>query len=181
LRRGPLALEGLHRRGRAGGCLFRCELVLGGTGLQLLELQFQLVQKPGLALRAAAIERAPQLLDLQLQMGDQRIGIAVHRQRSRGFNLRLRGAGFGLQIALTHIQDGRLQGCDIIRQVRFVQHHGVVNHRDSQASTDDVQRAPIPPLPDAMSSAGCASQCRRACSRAVPPRWRPRRRAASAR
>ncbi len=57
--------------------LLRRQFVLGRRGLQLLELQLHLLEQPGLALRAAAVELAPQLLDLQLQMGDQRLGAGV--------------------------------------------------------------------------------------------------------
>ena len=40
----------------------------------VLELQLQLIEKPRLALGARAVKLAPQLLDLQLQMRDQRLG-----------------------------------------------------------------------------------------------------------
>jgi hypothetical protein len=72
-RRAP-ALEGPHRglrlrRGALGG-----ELVLGG-GLELLQLQLELVEQPRLALGGRAVEGTPELLDLELLRGDQRLGV----------------------------------------------------------------------------------------------------------
>ncbi len=70
LARRPLALEGLdHGRGRGA---FRRHLVLGRVGLGVLQLHLQLLDEPLLALRARAIERAPQLFDLKPQPCDQR-------------------------------------------------------------------------------------------------------------
>ncbi len=51
----------------------RCQLVLGRSGLEVLQLQIHLLQEARLALRATAVEGAAQLLDLQLEMRDQRI------------------------------------------------------------------------------------------------------------
>ena len=66
----PLAGERRHRRG-LGRCHLGGDLVLGSRALQFLELQLHLIEKPCGALRARPIELARQLLDLQLQMGDQ--------------------------------------------------------------------------------------------------------------
>ena len=71
LARRPLALERPDRL-RLGRRLLRGQLVLGRSRLQVLQLQFHLLEQPRLALRAAAVELAPQLLDLQLEMRDQR-------------------------------------------------------------------------------------------------------------
>ena len=71
LARRPLALERLYRLRPAAACLGR-QLVLGRCRLQIFELKLHLLQQPRLALRAAAIKLAAQLLDLQLEMGDQR-------------------------------------------------------------------------------------------------------------
>src|SRR5439155_20373289 len=61
---------------------------------QVLQLQLHLIQQPGFAFRAAAIELAPELLDLQLEMGDERVRRGVDRQRPGriGFSLYPRGA-----------------------------------------------------------------------------------------
>ncbi len=56
---------GLGRR-QLGG-----ELVLRGRGFQLLELQLQLIEQTPCALRARSVSIPLELLDLQLQMGDQ--------------------------------------------------------------------------------------------------------------
>ncbi len=67
---GPPAREGRHRRGlthrRLGG-----DLVLGGRGLQLFELQLHLIQEPGGALGVWPETLTVELGDLQLQMRDQ--------------------------------------------------------------------------------------------------------------
>jgi hypothetical protein len=49
LARGPLATEARHRRGPGCG-RFGHQLVLGGRGFQLLELQLHLVEQPAAAL-----------------------------------------------------------------------------------------------------------------------------------
>ena len=72
LSRRSLAFEGFDQgRGRRA---FRGQLVLGRVGLGVLQLHFQLIEESLLALRARAIERAPQLFDLQTQPRDQRVG-----------------------------------------------------------------------------------------------------------
>ena len=66
LSRRPPALEGFDDgRGRRA---FGREFVLGRVRLGVLQLHLQLVEKPLLALRAHAVERAPKLFDLQLQI-----------------------------------------------------------------------------------------------------------------
>ncbi len=51
----------------------RRQLILGGACFQVFQLQFELLQEPAFTLGTAAIKRTPQLLDLQSEMGDQRI------------------------------------------------------------------------------------------------------------
>src|SRR4051794_1287317 len=46
----------------------RRPLVFACRGLEFLQLELHLVQEPRLALRAAAVELAPQLLDRELQV-----------------------------------------------------------------------------------------------------------------
>jgi hypothetical protein len=52
--------------------LLRRQFVFGGRRFQLFELKLHLFQQASLALRAGAIELAPQLLDLELEMADER-------------------------------------------------------------------------------------------------------------
>ena len=72
LARRALAGEG-RNLGGPGRRTLGGELILGGRGFQLLELQLELVEQPGAALGALAEAIAPELLDLQLEMGDQRL------------------------------------------------------------------------------------------------------------
>ena len=87
---------GLGRRGLGG------QFILGSRRLQLLELQFHLVQQAGRALRARAEAIPVELLDLQLEMRDQRPIAGLLRNRDGGFG----ACG----------QQGCLEGSDIIRQ-----------------------------------------------------------------
>ena len=66
LARGRLAGEGLDLGGPRRR-LFGGELVFARPRFQFLELQLQLIQQARLALRALAVELAPQLGDLQLE------------------------------------------------------------------------------------------------------------------
>ena len=97
LARRDLALERLdHRDGRRSP--LRGKLILCGRRRQILELQLHLRQKPNLALRAAAIKLTAQLLDLELQVGDQRLdarglGRGPRRLRLSRGGLDLRGIG----------------------------------------------------------------------------------------
>ena len=70
---GTLANERPNRRG-LGGRFFRGKLILARRRLGVLELHLELIEKAGLALRTCPIKLAPQLLDLQRQMRDQRLG-----------------------------------------------------------------------------------------------------------
>ena len=72
LRDGRLRSNGFDRGGIAAAMLGR-QFVLGWRRLQLLELKLHLFEQPRLALGAAAVEVAPELLDLQLQPRDQRL------------------------------------------------------------------------------------------------------------
>ena len=71
-----LARERGHLRGCGfGRGHFGGKFVLGRRGLQFLQRQFKLIQQPRGALGPRAITVAVQLLDLQLQMSDQRLVI----------------------------------------------------------------------------------------------------------
>ena len=76
--RRPPALE---RSDRLRGRLLRGPFVLARRRLELLQLKLHLVEEPRLALRAGAVELAPQLLDGQLQMRDE--GFAARQIRLR--------------------------------------------------------------------------------------------------
>ena len=80
LRDGRLRSNDLTVCVRRRGLLGR-QLVLGRRRLELLELKLHLLEQPRLALRARAVELAPQLLDLELQMGDQRFAARQIRLR----------------------------------------------------------------------------------------------------
>ncbi len=76
----------------------RCQFVLGCGGLQVFELQFHLFEKPGLALRAAAVDVAPQLLDLQPRARRA----SAHRKAARALTASAsarRGNGLGFHDA----------------------------------------------------------------------------------
>ena len=90
----PTAGEPLDLRGVRRGQLGR-QLVLRRARLKLVELEFELVEKPRLALRALAVEFAPELLDRQLQEGNLRLGVGHHRRRVRRPRLGLRRLGLG--------------------------------------------------------------------------------------
>ncbi len=53
------------RAARLGSGFLGQKLILGDGGFQLFELKLYLLQEPRLALRANAVKRAPQLLDLK--------------------------------------------------------------------------------------------------------------------
>jgi hypothetical protein len=91
-----------ERRDRGGlrGGLFGGQLVLACRRLQLLQLQFHLVEPPRLAFGAHAVEVAAQLLDLQLQIRDERL-------IAGGFRLGLGGIGLrGVRTCLGLRQGG---------------------------------------------------------------------------
>jgi hypothetical protein len=67
------------------------------SSLQLFELKLHLLKQPRLALRARAVERAAQLLDLKLVVGDQRgagigeLGFRFEPRGALGNDHRVRG------------------------------------------------------------------------------------------
>ena len=78
---------------------FGRQLVLGRCRLQVFQLKFHLLQQPRLALRAAAVKLPAKLLDLELEMGDQRFRAGVHRlgasRNGLGFHTRPLGKARG--------------------------------------------------------------------------------------
>jgi hypothetical protein len=107
---GALAGKGSHRRSfghrHLGG-----DLVLGGRTLQLLEPQLDLVEKPRRAFRARAIDLAPQLLDLQLLVGDQSLIIGGLGSRHCEFSFSVKRPG--------RFHNARIARCDECRLQRF--------------------------------------------------------------
>jgi hypothetical protein len=90
------------------------EFVFGGRGLQLLQRQFELIQQPRGALRARAITVAIEFLDLQLQVGNQRLVVGGFGSRHREFRFGMDGSRrFGDKLVLRNEQR-RLQRVDVI-------------------------------------------------------------------
>ena len=73
------ACAGGGRAARLGRGFLGQKLILGRGGLQLFELKLHLLQEPRLALRADAVKRPPQLLDLEPQMSDHRLRAGARR------------------------------------------------------------------------------------------------------
>jgi hypothetical protein len=132
-RRSP-ALERLDRL-RSRRRFLRCQFILGCGGLQVFQLQFHLFEKPRRAFRAAAVEFAPQLLDLEFQMGDQRFMAGEVRLSGGrlGFGARRNGFRFHSRGALR--EDHRVGGSKIGRK-RFRRgfHKAMESHPSPPAS-----------------------------------------------
>ena len=79
-REGPARRLAAHRRldlRAPGGGLLRRQLVLGSVRGEFVEFEFELVEQARLALRAPAVQRAPELFDQEGERYDPRLGI-VH-------------------------------------------------------------------------------------------------------
>jgi hypothetical protein len=87
-------LEGRDPR-RLLGRLFGHSPIFGGISHQLLELQFQLIKKPGGAFRAAAVFGPLEQRDLELERRDHRLGGRNHRAGLREFGLSRGGTPLG--------------------------------------------------------------------------------------
>ena len=109
LARRPSALERLYCP-RPGRRRLGRQLVLGRCRLQVFELKFHLLQEPRLALGARPIDFAPQLLDLQLEMGDQRFTAGKVRLGIGRFGFGSRCIGLGHDARVTLRQDHRMSG-----------------------------------------------------------------------
>ena len=175
LARRAAALEGAHRRLRLRRRLLGGELVLGGGGLELLELQLELVEQPRLALGPRAVEGALELLDLELQRGDHRLGARQHRPRLA----RPRPPSPPPLRRAPRPPQGRCAGLRSRRSRRsraeFIaprQYVGAKSHAPGRITRR--RKA-------ATCAAGSASRSPRAGSRAAPPTPPPRHRPASAR
>ena len=75
-----------NQRGRAagpGGTHLGRDLVFGGRGFDVFQLQFHLIEELTAVLGTAAIELPPHLLYGKLEMGDQRLGAGDIGRRTR--------------------------------------------------------------------------------------------------
>jgi len=73
LARRPLAPERLYGL-CPGRRLLGCQFIFRCDSFQLFELKLHLFQQACFVLRAAAVQLAPQLLDLELEVADQSFG-----------------------------------------------------------------------------------------------------------
>ena len=92
------------------------DLVLGGAGLQLLQLQLELIKQATRALGVRAIQLPLQLGDLQLQMGDLRL---IVRGLGAG-DSQLRLGDIGARLGG---RQGRPQRVDLLRRRRSTPIH----------------------------------------------------------
>ncbi len=170
--RRALTLEGLD-----GLCLSRRPLsrqfVLGCGCFQLFKLKLHLLQEPCLALRAAAVNLATQLLDLELEVTDQclgrlRIGSFRFGARRDGFRLKARGA-----LREDHCMRGGQVGGKRFR----------CGHDDDGITSITIREAQslIRPMSAATSLVGASSQSRTRDNRAAPTRSSPHLQPGSAR
>ena len=125
--RWPLALERLHSR-RLGRCPLRRQFFFRSSRLQLFKLKLHLLQQSILALRARAVQLSPQLLDLELEVIDQRgFGLRFQPRGALGKDHRMRrGKISGKRFGVSHVEDGitsiairnqKLQPTDVGRHV----------------------------------------------------------------
>ena len=117
LARRPPAREPAHRGGSRRQALSG-QFILGGRRLEVLELQFQLIEEPSTALGAPAVEVSSQLLDLQLEGGDHRLRVRRNRRQPCGVSLghgctMLRCCQFGLQFG--NRGEARFHGVILLR------------------------------------------------------------------
>jgi hypothetical protein len=103
-----VAFEGFD--GGRGLDAFRRKFVLARIRLHVLQLHLQLVEEPFLAFRAHAIERATQLLELQPQLHDQRIGARCGRLGVGQIGLRLHRARLARKPRRSFGEDQRMCG-----------------------------------------------------------------------
>ena len=112
-------LYGLCPRRRLLGRQF----ILGRRRFQLFELKLHLLQQPRLALRAGAVKLAPQLLDLELEMADERFRARQVRLSIGRFGAGTGELGLRLDAGGTLGNDHRMRGGKIGRE-RFAGGHG---------------------------------------------------------
>jgi hypothetical protein len=166
-----LARERCHCRGLGNGA-FRGQLIFGGVGFQLLELQRQLIDESCRSLRAGTVELALQLGDPQFLMRDQgqvfrrlgpchrevccaRVTLRSHLSNLRAFDCqcRLQRINVVRQICNVIVHDRRESRSARVRQLYFVLQVGFFRL--------------IPRLADARFVADFSSRSPRAYSRAA--------------
>lgn len=103
-----LAFEGGDGSGLLGRGL-GSNIVLGGVGLEIFELQFHLVEQAAGALGAGAVLLAPELGDLQLEVRDHGLGGALP-------GMGIGELGLGLIGSLGRARQQRLERFDIVRK-----------------------------------------------------------------
>nr|EZQ09874.1 hypothetical protein ABAZ39_13705 [Azospirillum argentinense] len=96
------------RAGHLGRPLHR-QIVLADACLRLLQLEFELVEQPGGPFGATAVEVALELLDLELQGGDQRLVAGP-------FGPRLGGVRLGQRSSAMRFDQRGAQGVDVVGQ-----------------------------------------------------------------
>ena len=163
----PLALErldGLRPRRRLLGRQF----IFGRGRFQLFELKLHLLQQPRLALRAGAIELAPQLLDLEPEWlisasvpAFTACALAATASASR------RAA-----------RSARIIACAAARSVGS--DSKAVTPRRNHIHHHPQSKSIIPPTSAATSPADVANRCQTADNRVAPARSSPHRRPGSA-
>jgi hypothetical protein len=167
----PFARMGRNRNaGRTSRPLSRT-LVFGCRSFQLFELELHLVEEPLRAFGSRAVKLALELLDGELQMGNQGFGARDAGLRASSFRLSTAGFGGILPRLDPRRDDERLQRLDIIGK-RIAR-----NLHD--ASESQIEFAVIgfgknaneklsPRFAAAMSSADGATRSLRACKKAAP-------------
>jgi len=146
---------------------FGSKLVFGRRGLQFLQRQFELIQKPRGALGPWTIAVAVEFLDLQFQMGDQRLVVGLLSSGSRS----LRACD----------DQGRFQRFDVVWSGFTTRIHTQI---ESQILADDSSKieasATILHVPDETYEADSANRFHRACTPTARPRFQLRRPSAMA-
>ena len=178
----PLALEGLDGL-RSRRRLLGRQFIFGGGCFQFFELKLHLLQQACRAFGTGAIKLAPQLLDLELVVADQRfrarqvrsciggVGLGIHRRSLRACRQRFRLNPRGALGEDHRMRSSKIGG----ERFRCVGHGPMESHPSATAS-----KILIPSRSDASSPADGASRSRTTDNRVAPVRSSRRRRPRSA-
>ena len=159
---GARAPEPAWPRRRPGGTHLGRDLVFGGRGFDVFQLQFHLIEELTAGLGTAAIELPPHLLYGKLEMGDQRLGAGDIGRRTRGRSRSARG--LRLRVNARGALRGKepFEAFQIIRQAVNRRRHGC------EWSTDRVIRdLGIGQM--SQNATGSSRCCRPPCALRVPP------------